>query len=287
MKLKVRDLFPIRGFMLLDDQLVVKGDHYQVVFTVQDPSGKLAVVLRIPKTDERGVYDIEGIPKVMIKDGRPSLDYPKHPNLSSSIWVRDPNEIVLQLAGHALEIALVSAVHGNPPAEQAAQDVIDKFFATSPLLRQVDPDKKLDLEMTQDTIHIDISGDSLDPNDRLIKDWCGIVDPLTTPQGSRAMQTYRLARGARVENGRFIRGHRVMSESMERNLVFPENDWPARLLITRTAIAKHEEIVRCEDPWVHHVRYRPGDLRGIHLMTGIMGHKYNYQDCVVLSATAA
>ena len=215
------------------------------------------------------------------------MDYPDGPNLTKGIWVRDHPEILRELIREALDTALVSAVKGNPPAEQAGQDVIDSFFATSELVRDVDPDKPLDLELTRDVIHIDISGGSLNVEDRRLRDWPGMVDPLTTPQGSRALQTFRLASGAKVENGRLVRGNKILSDTMDRNLVFPENDWPSRLLITRSALAKHEELVYAEDPLCHHKDYRGWDLRGVHLFTATMADRTNYSDCITVSESAA
>jgi hypothetical protein len=78
-----------------------------------------------------------------------------------------------------------------------------------------------------------------------------------------------------------------MSETMDRNLVFPENDRPVRLLLTRSALGGHEELATCEDPWVRHKDYRPGDLRGKHMLTGIMADRTNYSDCISVSFSAA
>jgi len=220
-------------------------------------------------------------------EGRRSVSYPRNPNRSEGIWVLDQHQIICNVIRQALNVALVSSVKGNPPAEQAGQDVIDKFFATGPLCREVDPDKKLDLELTRSAIHIDVAGNSLDVEDRRIHDWPGIVDPLTIPQGSRAMQTFRLAQDARVISGRIVRGSKIMSETMDRNLVFPENDRPVRLLLTRSALGGHEEVVDCEDPWVRSVDYREGDLRGKHMLTAIVADKTNYSDCISVSLSGA
>lgn len=245
------------------------------------------MTLHLPLPDSSGIYNIEGISKVLIMEGRRGIGYPRDPNQSSSIWVLDQKETLLDLIRRALNTALVSSVKGNPPAEQAGQDVIDKFFATGALCREVDPDKKLDLELTRNCVHIDICGDSLNVEDRRIHDWPGIIDPLTIPQGSRAMQTFRLARGARVEGGRIVRGSRIMSETMDRNVVFPENDRPVRLLLTRSAFGGHEEVLDCEDPWTRSVDYRPGDLKGKHMLTAIVADRTNFADCISISESGA
>lgn len=263
------------------------GDHYEITFRMSDKLGPLSVALRLPKPDDRDVYEIEGVSKVIIYEGRKGTNFAKEPNKASSIWVRTKKEIIEDLIKRALSTALVSSTKGKPPAEQAGQDVIDKFFATSPLLRQVDPDKPLDLELARDCIHIDVAGNSLDVEDRRIHDWPGIVDPLTIPQGDRALQTFRLAEGAKVKDGRIQRGGSIMCGTMLRNLVFPENDRPVRLLLTRSAIGTHEEVVDCEDPIVRHVEYREGDLKGKHLLTAIMADRYNYSDCITISQSAA
>lgn len=257
-----------------------------MTFRIKDEAGPLSVVLRLP-TPEGGVYDIDGTFKAIVLEGRRGVEYPVQPNRVGSIWVRNKDEVITELIGKALDATLVSAAKGSPPAEQMGQEVIDRFFATSPLVRVVDPDKLLDMEMTKDTIHIDVSGSSLDVEDRRIRDWHGVVDPLTTPQGIKAMQTFRLSGGTEIVNGRIQRGQRLLSPVMERCLSSPENTNPTRLLITRSALAKHETLVRAEDPLVHHEDYESGELQGIHLFTGIMGLRHNYSDCVVISQSAA
>jgi hypothetical protein len=74
---------------------------------------------------------------------------------------------------------------------------------------------------------------------------------------------------------------------MNRCLLSPRNTKPSRLLITRSALAKHEQMLYDEDPWAAHVDYQSGELRGTHMLTAIMGGKYNYSDCVQISRTAS
>jgi hypothetical protein len=286
-EMRIRDSFPIRGFTLLDVSASEEDDHYVLVFRVEDDSSQLGIALHLPKPDKDGVYDIEGINKVIVQEGRRSVDYPKHPNRTSSIWVRSQDEIIVDLIAQALDATLVSAVHRHPAAEQMGQQVIDDFFATSPLVRQVDTDKLLDLELTKDLVHLNVSEGSLDVEDRRIKDWAGILDLTTIPQGSKALQTFRLAGGAKVEKKRFVRGHRLLCSVMDRCTIFPENTRPARTLLTRSAFAKHEELLVWEDPLVAHHTYQSGDLRGVHLLTAFTPGKYNYSDCIMVSQSAA
>jgi len=247
----------------------------------------LSVVLRLPKADPEGVYDIEGVHKVLTLEGKRGYDYAARPNRAESICVHHHDEILRELVVAALGSALVSAVKGNPPAEQVGQDVIDRFFATSPLMRPVDPDKPLDMELAKDAIYIDIAGDSLDVEDRRIHNWAGIIDPLTTPQDYKAMKTFRLAGGATIVNDRIKRGKKLMCRTMEHCTAFVQNTKPTRILLTRSAFGKHEELVRWEDPLVCHVDYENGSLRGLHLYTAIMAGRYNYSDCLMISASAA
>lgn len=228
------------------------------------------------------MFDVGGVDKVIIMPGRRGINFGANPGSLAGISVKSVTDTLFTVLGQALDAALAGGI-----AEQLGQDTIDKFFAVSDLVRTVDRSKPLDLEMTRATVHIDISGDSLDVEDRKIKDWPGGLDVLTTPQGSKALQTFQLAKGAVVEGSRIKRGPNLLSEVMERCLLFPDSDKPSRLLITRSAIAGHERLLAAEDPRIRHISYKPGELRGIHLLTAIVATRVNYSDCIQISESAA
>jgi hypothetical protein len=119
----------VRGFKLRELRVETRDDYYEMNFGVYDQAGVLTVVLRLPRPDASGIYDIEGVHKTIIREGRRGADYPARPNATESIWVLGQEEILQSVIHRALDNALVSAVHGNPPGEQVGQDTIDKWFA--------------------------------------------------------------------------------------------------------------------------------------------------------------
>jgi hypothetical protein len=276
--------FPVRGYYLehyrrdADDDADFDEHH----FGLWKMGDSIEVVLCTPR-ETRGIYEVDGTHKVLVRRAVPGANWPKLPRHSSSVRCYDREEILAQALRTALSKGLVADV--DPKRMQAE---IDKFFAASPMLRQVDPWNELDIQMTRDTVHIEVGTRSINPRDRLLGDWHGKIDLLTTPQGGRVLQTCQMARDAGINSdGRLTTGKSLFSPAMEACLLFPESTRANRLLAARSALQHREVLVDSEQPWVAHHKYRDLMLSGRHLLTAIMSHPEGYEDCVVLSPEAA
>lgn len=277
-------VFPVRGFYLKYYKRVADddADFDEHTFGLWKAGDTTEVVLCTPR-EIRGVYEVDGTYKVLVRCAVPGANWPKTPRMSGGVRAYTREEILASALRASLSKGLVADL--DPQRMQAE---LDKFFASSPMLRQVDPWNDLDIKMTRDTIHIGIGSRSINPRDRLLADWHGRTDLLTTPQGSLVLQTCQMSRGSGIDDdGRLTPGQSLFSPGMEACLLFPGSTRANRLLATRSALQHREVLVNPEQPRVAHHKYEELMLSGVHLLTAIMPHPDGYEDCVVLSPEAA
>lgn len=281
--IRIAAMFPIREWKLSKYDLYTQDnwDYNQHTFAIHKDNKREVIVLHTPKPN-CGVYDLGTSRKVLIEHGVPGANFPRQPRQLSSIKIFTRHEIWADLIRAALNKGLVT-----DPDEQRIQVELNKQIATSPWFRHVDQWNKLNILMTRSQIHIDISGESRDTEDRMITDWKAALDPLTTPQGSKIMQLYQRARGADTVEDRLKPGKSLFSEGMEACLLFPNNNRTHRTLIARTALQFREILVEEEQPKVHHHKYESWMLSGKHLLTAVMSHPWAFEDCIVASKEAA
>jgi hypothetical protein len=240
------------------------------------------ITLYTPR-EVRGVYDVEGTHKVLVTSAVRGADYARYPRQFRGIRVYTREQT---LAG-AMRTALAKGLVADTD-QQRMQSELDRFFTGSPLMRQVDACNDLDIQMTRDTIVLDVAARTLKPEDYLPRDWRGKIDLLTTPQGDRILRVFQTARGADIDTeGRLTVGKSAFSAGMEPCLLFPESTRANRLLSARTAMQHREVLIEAEQPVVAHHRYRRGTLYGVNLLTAVMAHPEGYADCVVISPAAA
>lgn len=280
---RVKYSFPIRGWMLESYNMRTEEDwdFNEHTFDLVRGHEHTQIKLCTSKPDH-GVYNIGTSKKVLIEHGVPGANYPKYPHKLAGVAIITRHEIWADILRAGLDKGLV-----GEPDESRAQIEVERQVALSPWFRRVDPWNLLDVMMTRSLIHIDVSGESRNVQDRILDDWQAKIDPLSTPQGDRILQTYQMARGSTSENGRITPGKSLFGAGMESCLVFPENNRPLRLLIARTALQFRELLVCSEQPMVRHHSYEDWMLSGRHLLTAVMSHPWNYEDCIVVSREAA
>lgn len=281
----VSQLFPLRSYSLIRaSDTFEDGDDFRTYMLALRKSEEdvVELVFTIPEPDKQGVMMVGQTHKVIIHHARRDANFELGRRSLKNVRVDTPADTVKWV----VRDALLSALASTEPDQTVLQHHIDSFFATSPLLRVVYPEKPIDLEMSAATIMIDVAQNPVDYKERVYEDWQGAIDPTTTPTGRYVGQVFRAAKGASVYRGKLLPSKYLLNRSMEKYLVFPENDRPDRLLMTRSVLARHEELVEHEDPLVAHEEY-DGRLKGTHLMTGIISHPLNYYDCIVISESAA
>jgi len=279
----ITSMFPIRGWTLGNYDLHTEEnwDYNQHTFSMNKGKCNTKMVLHTPKP-KYGVYTIGPCKKVLIEHGVPGANFPRHPNQLNSIKVFTRHEIWSNLLRGALSKGLITE-----PDEQRAQVDLEKSISLSSWFRLVDPWNLLDVMMTRSMIHIDISGESRNVEDRIITDCKAALDPLTTPQGNNILQTYQLCREADTSTGRLKPGKSLFSEGMESCLLFPNDNRALRVLVARTPLQFRELLTNGEKPVVRHHRYQDWMLSGKHLLTAVMSHPWAYEDCIVVSKEAA
>lgn len=272
----------------------LQSDYYLYRIQAQvmgDPNDVRVLDLWVP-IDHDGVYEIEGVWKVPIMDGVATEQYRMEPGLARNIYVRRPSEVIGDMLEEAIGIGL--GVQQNP---KWAQDKVDMWFKTSPLLMQVEPMKAADMELARETIRLDIvhKNHRLDYQERILRprseggDYPGLLDPLTTPSGSKAGIVYRICNGVQIENRRLRMPpsqSSVFSKTMRACLLFPSNTRSNRLQIMRSNFGRHESLPKAEIPLVAHVSY-DNQLSGVHLVTAVTPWDNNYADAITISKSAA
>ena len=280
---RIDSMFPIRGWALSTYKLHTEEgwDYNQHTFLLTKDGNETLMTLHTPKP-KYGVYTIGPAKKVLIEHGVPGADYGLYINQFKGVKIINRHETWAEILRAGLSKGLVAA-----PDENRSQIEIEKAISTSPWFRRVDPWNLLDVLMTRSLIHIDVSGESRNPQDRLLKDWIGKIDLLSTPQGDRILQTYQLCRDVDTSTGRLTTGKSLFGEGMEACLLFPESSRALRLLVARSAMQYREVLVASEPPMVHHHRYEDWMLSGTHLLTAVMTHPWGYEDCIIVSKAAA
>lgn len=265
------DCFPNATRILLTTDQVAGGDEHVLMLEFPAP---------VAWIEAHPVFEYFGAWKALAYRATPDPEFQESRSFKD-LWAENPYDICQKLLKTAIAIGLES---DNPSAR--ARAVIDGFFATSEVLRPIDPEKPLSIESAASTVVLDFPGTTVwQAYD--YKDWEGIIDPITGTQGTDIGHTFKLCEDVTVEDGRFVPSVKLFSSMMRKCVVFPENTRPTRLLVTRPVFAQHEELVNWEDPLVAHRSYQSGVLRGRHLLTAILTLPEGYQDCLLISRTGA
>lgn len=166
------------------------------------------------------------------------------------------------------------------------QAMFDKTIRNSEFCVVVRPWKKLEMESEASTVLL-LTETGNDILKYIPTNWRGSLDILTTPTSEKVGKVFRLTDGTVIRD-RKIRGSGSLFNSvLKRNLLFPENTRPYRLIIMRSPICRHEKLLDGEDPWVCHESYREGDLSGKHLRTAVTHTAYTSSDSIAVSQSAA
>lgn len=280
---QIKNLFPIftmRCTLLRIEELPVEQ---RIILRMRGNGRTIDLDLVFPRpiqyVNGHPLFQFRGSTKAVAYQAVPEPEFQDTRSLLDVI-VRKPEDVLLDV----IRRAIAKSVDAEDP-QSTAQKTIDSFFGTDDLIRNVDPHKPLDIEGGVSTIVIQTTRSTKIEHYRY-KDWIGIIDYTTTPQGDKIGHSFKLAEGARVEDGRLWPGKLLFSGLMKRCIIFPENTRPNRLLITRPTFSSHEQLIAPEDPLVVHKSYQ-GELKGVHLTTAIMTHPNNYQDSLVVSESCA
>lgn len=277
---KLIDLFPLKGRRLLGyNSKHPEGTDYEifVLRLSSDEQEYVDIKFTLPMADDKGVIKVGQTYRTVIHTAKRGALYNLKKNSIAGTWVSTPEDNVKWMLRDALQLSITK----EDEDIALLQDRIDSFFASGDCVRFVSPDKEVDIEQTVDTLHLDVVENSVDYKEREFDDWEGSIDIITTSQGRYAGLVYRMADGATVDKYRLKSSTNLFSRTMRKYLVFPENDRPDRLLMSRPVFAKHECLVDSEDPYVAHRDY-DGALTGKHLMTAIMSHPLNYYDSITM-----
>jgi len=282
---------PIRGAHILKIQTGIevrdkrRGDYryYKVRAAIMgDPQHIVEVCLWIPD-DQDGVFSVDGICKIPVITGIPAERYWLNRGSLNHIWIKSASEVVCDALKEAFGIAL-----GPQSSSDLAQSWLDGWFRSSECFLQVEPTKRNSIELGRDTVRFETVKNGLSVQERIPKDWQGRIDLLTTPEGSKAGQVYRLCAGASVKSRRITPGpegqNSIFNDTMRACIVFPENNRPGRILKMRSNFASHEVLTDPEDPRVAHTSYDK-HLSGTHLLTAIAHFPENYEDCILIGGS--
>ena len=289
------DIFPVKGWYLesVADKVPEGADYQEVVITLSHENNRDSrhdVRFYLPLQDINGIIKIGATSRIIIAKGLPGAEYCLHPNMLSNVWIASPIDQVRAAIRDALHMAIISGVPQNsdlnPINEELLQDKLARFFSTGDSIRYVDPGKPIDVEFNRSAILFDVASDKLDYQERRFTDWRGKIDIISTSQGKHAGLIYRGAKGASIESRRIKGSDNVFCRSMEKYLLFPENNRPDRLLMTRSVLAKHDPLVHSEDPLAAHISY-DSKLKGRHFVTGVASHPLTFYDSIVVSESAA
>lgn len=279
----ISHIFPIKGFDCKSVVVGTQADCISIDVTIsngiEDKEFALYVPAPIMWVHERPIFDVQGTYKAIAISAVPKPEFAETKSFLD-MTAFEPLDTIAELMRRAITRGVVDG-----DVQTVAQRSIDTFFSSSDLMRAVDPHKPLDIEAGVLTVVIQRSV-STDWTSYKYKDWVGIVDMISGTQGDKIGHTFKLAEGCKIVRGRFKRSNKLFSGMMRRCIVLPDNDRPNRLMISRPAFASHEELLHSEQPLVVHKSYA-GEFKGRHLLTGIMTHPDNYQDCIVISQDAA
>lgn len=279
----VQKIFPVFGYSPKRAEVITEGHLYCLILELEkeDHSVQMSIIVPRPVAWFEGhpVFELDGTYKTIAYRAVPGPEFIE----SRSFFDMDvyhPSDVLHD----TIRRSVAKAVAEDNP-QDVAQRVVDGFFGTSELIRNVELNKPLSMEAGALTLVID-QPSTTRIDDYRYNDWEGIIDYITGTQGDKVALTFKLVEGVEIIGRRFVPSEKVFSSLMKRCVVFPENDRPNRLLITRPAFASHEELVQHEQPLVAHKSYS-GEFKGRHLLTGILSSPDNYQDCIVISQSAA
>jgi len=279
LKESIKKLFPLNHWQLTRTSLTKNSDTSRALalYLEKEETKSRILVISVPKAFGR-VYYFRGSTKCIIHRGLPAAGYKAHRGNLDYVNVQSPEQVLTSELKRIITIAVC-----NDKSNEWCQYALDTWFNTSPLLRLVDPEKPLTIKSETNAILLDIGEDM---TDREIVNWEYRLDILSTTQNEKICRVFRLAAGAKVEDGRIIEGESLLSDINRENLVFPESNRPHRLLPMRPAFQTHEKLVKPEYPTITSNNYF-GELSGTHLTTAIMDLGVNYDDAFVISESAA
>lgn len=257
------------------------GLHYNIELKLSDDLQYRLVMPRpVQMIEGHPLFEIGGVYKAVAYHAIPE---PKFNDTRSllDVFVRSPQDSILEVFRRAIAKGTVDPKE----CSSIGQKTIDSFFGTNELIRNVDPNKQLDIENGTTTVVIDFTP-SNNWEHYQYKDWVGIIDYLTGTQGEMIGHTFKLARDCKVEAGKFVPSNRLFSSATSRVIVFPDNTRPNRLAISGPAWRYHEHLVLEQQPLVAHESYQ-GEFHGRHLLTGVVSFPDNHQDSLVISKSCA
>lgn len=279
LKESIKNLFPLNHWKVTRVSLTKNSDTSRALalYMERGETDSRILVISVPKAFDR-VYYFRGSTKCIIHRGLPALGYKAHRGNLDYVNIQTPEEVLSSELHRIITIAVC-----NDKSNEWCQHELDTWFNTSPLLRLVDPDKPLTIKSETNTVLLDLGEDM---TDREIRNWENKIDILSTTQNEKICRVFRIAAGARLENGKIIAGTSILCDINDENLVFPESNRPHRLLPMRPALQTHEKLVKPEYPTICSSSYI-GELSGVHLNTAVMDLGVNYDDAFVISETAA
>jgi hypothetical protein len=235
--------------------------------------------LPVPRNGIFQVNDLQRfvIPQAMVDLG--ALDFSKRVDY----FVKPRSQVVYDAMVEVFDAAFTDFyMTGQPMVSLTLQNEIDGWFKTSPMTQDV-PRNKVGQRSLWELVHLRIPDGGLDLTEREFNpDWLNRLDPASTPSGDKVNRTYRLVKGAKIEDGKIVPGDGLFCSTIEDHHM-PVALCPRRTHISRSAYESHITLESYEDPLVG----KPG-LFGRHLLTAIMRYgTLNGEDAIVISESAA
>jgi hypothetical protein len=251
----IKRIFPLRDTFIRDDCEIIidkqeSVDIYVFPLTLVRQDGESEDVdceIEIPSNDD-GLFEINGSFKVMVISGEPNLEY-NNPggNLLTNITFYSFEDVVIRKLKEAFDSALKSYYYGGIFDVMNGQQVINTFFSSDDLFRDVSKHKPMEIERFKKSVLLDFREDQ-DITRIIPIDIDGKLDVISTPQGTdRICRHYGLSRGAEVVDRQIVRTpnkkHYGFSDTFHKNCIFPENG--RRHLQISSNIATSEVIIGC------------------------------------------